>query len=174
MLSLFVFGFANFQKNIVSYSTAFILGVMLFCASIYISNYNSQIYLFVFIISLCFMFDYIGEKSSFMQLIICTSIVGSLCIVRGLSILIDNFPDEQYLVKLYSNEEFSSIHDVLSNAFEANSVMFCIFASVGLVIQYLFKSKYEEEEDLSNGENNIDKYGNETNNESNILRRLWS
>lgn len=138
------------------------------------SNYNSQIYLFIFIIGIAFLLNYIGEKNSFLQFLICTSLVGSLCIVRGLSILIDSFPDEQYLVKLYSNEEFSSIHNMLSNVFESNSIMFCIFAFTGLVVQYLFKSKYEYEHDLSNGENKIDKYGNETHNDSNILRKLWS
>jgi hypothetical protein len=83
-------------------------------------------------IGLVFLFSYAIES---LILIVATTLIGSYCAIRGLSICLGGFPDETYTSKLIQYKEFNQLGRVFNGKANLYLMGILLLFLVGLIVQ---------------------------------------
>jgi len=83
-------------------------------------------------------------------IIFSTTLVGAYALIRGISILVGNYPDENYVLLLINKGEYTQLSRVYGTQIYYYFAAMVTMAIVGFFVQYnFFKQKFEDEREQS-------------------------
>ena len=81
-------------------------------------------------------------------IIVSTSLIGSYCIIKGISLYAGGLPDEAYVIDLIKNQEFDTLHQVLTPIVYLYLAGWLVIFMIGLAVQNKLRNDQEKKTEL--------------------------